>query len=206
MSVINGTRAVHRDDVRPRIPRVAIVGAGFVGSTAAYALLLSRTPAEIVLIDRDRRKAEGHVQDLRDAEVFTHTTRVVAGRFDDCCGADVIIIATGVSQSGRSSRLDRPHRRWHRGERDGPQHRWPAGIGGRGGLRRCKPVSHQRLTGQVTTEGGQAPKRFPGDAMSQQPDQFASRIYNHFNCILCFQVVRWRMISGRSPSSVRATA
>jgi D-arabinose 1-dehydrogenase-like Zn-dependent alcohol dehydrogenase len=59
-----------------RIPRVAIVGTGFVGSTTAYALLLSGTPAEIVLIDRDKRRAEGHVQDLRDAEVFTHTTRI----------------------------------------------------------------------------------------------------------------------------------
>jgi L-lactate dehydrogenase len=82
------------------------VGTGFVGSTTAYALLLSRTPAEIVLIDRDERRADGHVQDLRDAEVFSHTTRVVTGRFDDCCSADVIIITAGASQSGRRSRLE----------------------------------------------------------------------------------------------------
>jgi L-lactate dehydrogenase len=92
--------------VRARIPRVAIVGTGFVGSTTAYALLLSRTPAEIVLIDRDERRADGHVQDLRDAEVFSHTTRIIAGRFDDCCSADVIIITAGASQSGRRSRLE----------------------------------------------------------------------------------------------------
>jgi L-lactate dehydrogenase len=89
-----------------RIPRVVIVGTGFVGSTTAYALLLSGTVAEIVLIDRDKRRADGHVQDLRDAEVFSHTTRVVAGQFDDCCSADVIIITAGVSQSGQKSRLD----------------------------------------------------------------------------------------------------
>jgi L-lactate dehydrogenase len=82
------------------------VGTGFVGSTTAYALLLSRTPAEIVLIDRDERRADGHVQDLRDAEVFSHTTRVVTGQFDDCCSADVIIITAGASQSGRRSRLE----------------------------------------------------------------------------------------------------
>jgi L-lactate dehydrogenase len=46
---------------RIRIPRVAIVGAGFVGSTTAYALLISGTAAEIVLIDKDRRRAEGHM-------------------------------------------------------------------------------------------------------------------------------------------------
>jgi len=91
---------------RSRIPRVGIVGTGFVGSTTAYALLISGTAAEIVLIDRDRRRAEGHVHDLRDAEVFSHTTRVVAGKFGDCCSADVVIITTGVSQTGVKSRLD----------------------------------------------------------------------------------------------------
>jgi L-lactate dehydrogenase len=53
------------------IPRVAIVGAGFVGSTTAYALTLSGMAAEIVLIDRNARRAEGHVNDLRDAAVFS---------------------------------------------------------------------------------------------------------------------------------------
>jgi L-lactate dehydrogenase len=52
------------------IPRVAIVGTGFVGSTSAYALLMSSTVAEIVLIGRDRKRAEGHANDLRDAALF----------------------------------------------------------------------------------------------------------------------------------------
>jgi L-lactate dehydrogenase len=106
MSVVEVIQSINQNYVRSRIPRVAIVGTGFVGSTTAYALLLSKTPAEIVLINRDKRRADGHVQDLRDAEVFSHTTRVVAGHFDDCCSADVIIIAVGVSQSGQRSRLE----------------------------------------------------------------------------------------------------
>jgi L-lactate dehydrogenase len=106
MSVFDVSQFNDQKLARARIPRVAIVGTGFVGSTTAYALLLSRTPAEIVLIDRDKRRADGHVQDLRDAEVFSHTTRVVTGQFDDCCSADVIIITAGASQSGRRSRLE----------------------------------------------------------------------------------------------------
>src|SRR3984957_11397946 len=106
MSTLGVTHFNNQNPARTRIPRVAIVGTGFVGSTTAYALLLSRTPAEIVLIDRDERRADGHVQDLRDAEVFSHTTRVVTGRFDDCCSADVIIITAGARQSGRRSRLE----------------------------------------------------------------------------------------------------
>src|ERR1700722_3378632 len=106
MSTLGVTHFNNQNPARTRIPRVAIVGTGFFGSKTAYALLLSRTPAEIVLIDRDERRADGHVQDLRDAEVFSHTTRVVTGQFDDCCSADVIIITAGASQSGRRSRLE----------------------------------------------------------------------------------------------------
>lgn len=106
MSGVEVIQSGKQNDVRTRIPRVAIVGTGFVGSTTAYALMLSRIPAEIVLIDKDERRADGHVQDLRDAEVFSHTTRVMAGKLDDCCSADVVIITAGVSQAGQKSRLD----------------------------------------------------------------------------------------------------
>jgi len=92
--------------LEPRVPRIAIVGAGFVGSTTAYALVMSGMAAEIVLIDRDSRRAEGHVNDLRDAEVFSHTTRIYVGDFSDCCSADVTIITAGVSQSGQKSRIE----------------------------------------------------------------------------------------------------
>jgi L-lactate dehydrogenase len=89
------------------IPRVAIVGTGFVGSTSAYALLMSGTVAEIVLIGRDRKRAEGHANDLRDAALFSHNARVLVGEFGDCHDADVTIIAAGVSPSlTATSRLD----------------------------------------------------------------------------------------------------
>ena len=59
-----------------QISRVAIVGTGFVGATTAYALLLSGTAAEIVVIDRHPERAEGHVNDLKDAALFSHNTHV----------------------------------------------------------------------------------------------------------------------------------
>jgi L-lactate dehydrogenase len=94
-------------DPRSAVPRVAIVGTGFVGSTSAYALLMSGTVAEIVLIDRHRKRAEGHANDLRDAALFSHNAKVVVGDFGDCHDADVTIIAAGVSPSlTATSRLD----------------------------------------------------------------------------------------------------
>lgn len=90
-----------------RVAQVAVVGTGVVGATTAYALLISGTVAEIVLVDSDKERAQGHVNDLRDAALFSHHTRVFAGDYADCCDADVIIITAGVSQAvSMKSRLD----------------------------------------------------------------------------------------------------
>lgn len=90
-----------------RIPRVAIVGMGLVGATTAYALLMSGEVSEIVLIGRDRERVEGHVSDLRDAALYSHSGRIEAGDFSDCSTADVIIVTVGAPQSReKRSRLD----------------------------------------------------------------------------------------------------
>src|SRR4029077_13672954 len=67
--------------------------------------MMSGMAAEIVLIERDWRRAEGHVNDLRDAEVFSHTTRIFVGDFSDCCSADGQIWKSADSQR----RLYRSH-------------------------------------------------------------------------------------------------
>ena len=86
--------------------RVAVVGAGNVGATFAYALLLSGLAAEIVLIDKNRRKAEGEAMDLNHAVPFAHATRVWAGDYPDCAGACVTVLAAGTSQVPGETRLD----------------------------------------------------------------------------------------------------
>jgi L-lactate dehydrogenase len=82
-----------------RASRVAIVGCGFVGATTAYALLLKGTVGEIVLIDKNEKLAEGHADDLRDAELYSHSARVFVGDYSDCATADVIIITAGLAQA-----------------------------------------------------------------------------------------------------------
>jgi L-lactate dehydrogenase len=86
--------------------RVAIVGAGNVGSTFAYAVLLNGLAAEIVLIDANRAKAEGEAMDLNHAMPFAHPTRIWAGDYSDCAGAAVTVLAAGVGQKPGQSRLD----------------------------------------------------------------------------------------------------
>jgi L-lactate dehydrogenase len=86
--------------------RVAVVGAGNVGSTFAYALLLSGLAAEIVLVDANRARAEGEAMDLNHTVPFAHPTRVWAGDYSDCAGATVTVLAAGVGQKPGQTRLD----------------------------------------------------------------------------------------------------
>src|SRR5512142_3252058 len=86
--------------------RVAVVGTGNVGSTFAYALLLSGLAAEIALIDVNRAKAEGEAMDLNHTEPFVYPTRIWAGDYPDCAGAVVTVIAAGANQKPGETRLD----------------------------------------------------------------------------------------------------
>lgn len=86
--------------------RVAVVGAGNVGATFAYALLLSGLASEIVLIDANHAKAEGEAMDMNHAVPFSHPTRIWAGEFADCAGAAVTVLAAGAGQKPGESRLD----------------------------------------------------------------------------------------------------
>jgi L-lactate dehydrogenase len=92
---------------RTRQPkRVAIIGSGHVGSTCAYALLLSGLAAEIVLINLDHERAEGEAMDLNHSMLFAHPLRVWAGDYADCEGADIVVLAAGVAQEPGETRLD----------------------------------------------------------------------------------------------------
>jgi L-lactate dehydrogenase len=86
--------------------RIAIIGAGNVGATTAYALLLSGLASEIVLIDVQRSKAEGQAMDLNHAQPFAHPTRIWAGDYADCASAAIVIVAAGTAQKAGENRLD----------------------------------------------------------------------------------------------------
>lgn len=93
-------------DQHPHSVRVAIVGAGNVGATFAYALLNSGLATEIVLIDANQSKAEGEAMDLNHAVPLTQPTHVWAGTYADCAGAAVTIITAGSAQKPGETRLD----------------------------------------------------------------------------------------------------
>ncbi|HEX6622262.1 MAG TPA: hypothetical protein VF064_01025, partial [Pyrinomonadaceae bacterium] len=59
-----------------RLDRIAVVGCGHVGATAAYSLLLGGVANEIVLIDANPRCAEGEAMDLQHAVPLARPARV----------------------------------------------------------------------------------------------------------------------------------
>ncbi len=90
--------------------KIAIVGAGNVGATFAYALLQSGLASEIVLIDANKTKAEGEAMDLNHAVPFVHPTKIKAGEYIDCKGAAITVVTAGSSQKPGETRLDLVHR------------------------------------------------------------------------------------------------
>ncbi|MBI4927140.1 MAG: L-lactate dehydrogenase [Anaerolineae bacterium] len=86
--------------------KVAVVGAGFVGATFAYALLQSGLASEIVLIDVNRARAEGEAMDLNHAAPLARPARVWAGDYADCAGAAVTVVTAGSNQRPGETRLD----------------------------------------------------------------------------------------------------
>jgi L-lactate dehydrogenase len=85
--------------------KVGVVGTGFVGATAAYALVMQGIGNELVLVDKNRARAQAEAADILHAVPFAHPVRVVAGDYADLAGADVVIIAAGVNQRPGETRL-----------------------------------------------------------------------------------------------------
>lgn len=85
--------------------KIGIVGTGFVGSTAAYAIVLQGAASEIVLIDINQQLAEAQAEDIRHAIPWAHQIKVTTGGYADLVGAGAVILACGVSQKEGETRL-----------------------------------------------------------------------------------------------------
>jgi L-lactate dehydrogenase len=85
--------------------KVGIVGAGFVGSAAAFAMALRGVGSEIVLIDLNQDLARAQAQDIVHATPFAEPVAVRHGGYRDLDGAAVVILTAGVSQRPGETRL-----------------------------------------------------------------------------------------------------
>ncbi len=85
---------------------VAVVGTGSVGVAAAHAMFCRHVASEILLVDENAAKAEGHAMDLMHAQSLVGRIDVRAVRPAELSRAQVVVIAAGRSQKRGESRLD----------------------------------------------------------------------------------------------------
>lgn len=86
--------------------KIVIIGAGKVGSTIAYTILLNNLISEIVLIDTDRDRAHGEALDINHGILFLKQAIIRDGDYEDCIDANIIIIAAGIPRKPGQTRND----------------------------------------------------------------------------------------------------
>ena len=92
-------------DHRADPDRIAIIGAGHVGATTAYALMLRALVHEIVLIDTNQALAEAEAADIADANALARPAKVWAGGYADAAQARIAVITAGGATHGSEDRL-----------------------------------------------------------------------------------------------------
>ncbi len=86
--------------------KCAIIGCGNVGSTLGYTLMQTGWFSELVLLDLDRKRAEGEAADIAHGLPFHTPMDVYAGDYVDLSDCGIIIITAGAKQKPGESRMD----------------------------------------------------------------------------------------------------
>jgi L-lactate dehydrogenase len=85
--------------------KIGIIGCGFVGSSAAFAIALDGAATELVLVDINADLAIAHAEDILHATPFGKPVRITAGDYSTLNGAGLVVLACGVGQKPGESRL-----------------------------------------------------------------------------------------------------
>ncbi|MCM0755008.1 L-lactate dehydrogenase [Desulfovibrio aminophilus] len=86
--------------------KVAVVGLGKVGCAFAYAMTIRRLATDLLLLDIDRRRAEGEAMDLRHGLPLVGPMNIAVGGPEDCADADIVVITAGAAQKPGQTRLE----------------------------------------------------------------------------------------------------
>lgn len=86
--------------------KVSIIGAGFVGSSTAFAIMNGGLASEIIIVDVNRDKAEGETMDLAHGAAFVKPVDIRSGDYIDTKNSDIVIITAGAAQKQGETRLD----------------------------------------------------------------------------------------------------
>ena len=80
--------------------KVGIVGAGQVGSACFLSIVMRGSAREVVLVNRERKRAQGVVTDVQYGAVLSPPTTLRDGDYSDLAGSSVVMITAGVNEKG----------------------------------------------------------------------------------------------------------
>lgn len=88
--------------------KVGIVGAGAVGAACLTSLITRGVACEVVLVNRNRKRADGVITDVQYAAALQPHVRLRAGEYADLQGASLIMVTAGVNEKdgGATDRSD----------------------------------------------------------------------------------------------------
>lgn len=90
-----------------RVNKIAIIGAGAVGATIAYAAMIRGVAKQLALYDINRAKVDAEVLDLNHGLQFVPmATLEGSDDIDVCAGADVVVITAGAKQKPGQTRME----------------------------------------------------------------------------------------------------
>jgi L-lactate dehydrogenase len=88
--------------------KIGIVGAGNVGSACALAAVVRGSARNVVIVDRNRKRAKAVATDLLYGSPLCPKTEVVDGEYDDLADAALVMITAGINEKagGATDRND----------------------------------------------------------------------------------------------------
>ena len=86
--------------------KIVVIGAGNVGETICYTLMLKAQVGEIVLVDLNEDRAKGAALDISHGTAYYSQVRVRQGGYEECADAKIIIVTAGVPRKPGQTRLE----------------------------------------------------------------------------------------------------
>jgi L-lactate dehydrogenase len=88
--------------------KLGVIGAGAVGSACLLSSILRGGAGEIVVVNRDRKRAKAVATDLQYGAALSSVVRIGDGDYSDLSGAAVVMITAGINEKtgGATDRND----------------------------------------------------------------------------------------------------
>lgn len=85
--------------------KISIIGAGFVGSTTAYTLMMKSLAHELVLVDINEVKAQAEALDVLHASALNSECNIYNGGYADIKNSDIVIVTVDSQKALTDNRL-----------------------------------------------------------------------------------------------------